>query len=61
MYVEQMKEKAPGTRSFFRAYHVKSLENDPDGQKEPQAELLDCDALETGAGTRADTAALHSD
>lgn len=26
-----------------------SLENDPDGQKEPQAELLDCDALETVA------------
>lgn len=24
-----------------------SLENDPDGQKKPQAELLDCDTLET--------------
>lgn len=49
VYLEQMNEKAPGTRCFFRAYHVKSLENDPDGQKEPQAELLDCDALETVA------------
>ncbi|XP_070394561.1 uncharacterized protein [Dermacentor albipictus] len=49
MYLEQMIEKAPGTRCLFRPYHVKSMEHHSEGQEEPLDELPYCDALETVA------------